>query len=66
MFLIPFYTKVNAKVELKSSNRIGAIIEISLKSYTLRVKAMKKNNFLNLSLYGLDLTQRQKKYTYQV
>jgi hypothetical protein len=56
MFLVPLYTKVNAKVELKSSICIGAIIEISLKSFTLRVKARKKNNFLNLSLYGLDLT----------
>jgi hypothetical protein len=45
MFLIPFYTKVNAKVELKSSNRIGAIIEISLKSYTLGVKATKQKQF---------------------
>jgi hypothetical protein len=66
MFLVPRYTKVNAKVELKSSLCIGAIIEISLKSFTLGVKARKKNNFFNLSLYGLDLTQRQKKYTYQV
>jgi len=45
MFLVPLYTKVNAKVELKSSICIGAIIEISLKSFTLGVKARKKKQF---------------------
>ncbi len=36
---------VNAKVELKSSICIGAIIEISLKSFTLGVKDRKKKQF---------------------
>jgi hypothetical protein len=66
MFLVSLYTKFNPKVELKSSIHIGAIIEISLKSFTLGVKARKKNNYFNLSLYGLDFTRRQKKYAYQV
>jgi hypothetical protein len=45
---------------------IGAIIEISPKGFTLGVKAENKNNFFNLSLYGLDLASRHKKDTFQL
>jgi len=40
---------------------IGAIVEISLKVFTLGDKVEKENNFFNLPFYGLDLTSRQKK-----
>jgi hypothetical protein len=57
---------VKAKVELKSSIPIGAIAEISPKGFTIGVKAEKKNNFFNPSLYRPNLAPRQKKDTFQV
>jgi hypothetical protein len=40
---------------------IAAIVEISLKGFTLGDKVEKEDNFLNLPFYGPDLTSRQKK-----
>jgi hypothetical protein len=58
---IKFPIRVKAKVELKPSILIGVIPQISSIGFTLGVKVEKENNFLDLSLYGPDLAQRQKK-----
>jgi len=40
---------------------IGAIVEISLKGFTIGHKVEKGNNLFNLPFYGPDFTSRQKK-----
>jgi hypothetical protein len=49
---------VKAKIELKLCITIGAINEISLKGFTLGIKA-ETFNYFNLPIYGLHLAPRQ-------
>jgi hypothetical protein len=49
---------VKAKIELKLCITIGAINEISLKGFTLGIKA-ETFNYFNLLIYGLHLAPRQ-------
>jgi hypothetical protein len=51
-----FTLQVKAKVERKLNIPMDAIIEINPKGFTLEIEV----DFFNLSLYGLDLAQRQK------
>jgi hypothetical protein len=63
-----FTQGVKANVQLKSNIPIDAKVEISLKGFTLRIKAEIEKNFstcpkllINAELYGLVLAPRLKK-----
>jgi len=63
-----FKQGVKANVQLKSNIPIGAKVEISLKGFTLRIKAEKEIFFstcpkllINAAIYGLVLAPRLKK-----
>jgi hypothetical protein len=65
-FKAHFTLVVKVKVEFKSNIPIGAITTFSPKGFTLKSRSKNKIIFFNLPLYGLDLTLRSKKDTYQL